>query len=144
MAFATIDDVKEHAIFKAELSSKSDQELTYLLKRAERQVITLVRSNFENETDPQVLFDLNVVTVFMVDKLYLMAQPDVAENAIIGIQSEDLLERSYSLSKDKMVAAQNFEAEFSSLIQSLRARNGVRRPIFDIGRGPSYWKDDEA
>ena len=144
MAFATLTDIKEHAIFKQELSALSDAQIQRLISRAERVIVSKVGSKFVGETDADILFDLNVATVFMVDKLFIAQHPENAEDAIVGLSSSDVLERSYTLSKDKTFAAQQFEEEFENLIQGLRSRVGVRRPIFEIGRGPSYRKDDES
>lgn len=144
MAFATIDDVKEHGIFKDEIATMTDPHIERLIKRAERIIVSMTGSSFDGETDPDVLFDLNVATVYMVDKLFTITRPDNAEDAIVGLQSETILERSHSLSKDKLFATQQFEAEFDNIIAGLKKRVGVRPPIFTIGRGPSYRKDDEA
>lgn len=144
MAFATIDDVKEHAIFKDEIATLTDPHIQRLISRAERVVTSMTGSAFAAETDVNVLFDLNVATVYMVDKLFTMTRPDNAEDAIVGLQSEKILERSHTLSKDKLFATHQFEEEFQSIIAGLRKRVGVRPPIFRIGRGPSYRGDESC
>ena len=144
MAFATISDVKEHAIFKTEISELTDPQIQRLLNRAQRLIIARVGSAFVGETNPDVLFDLNVVTVFMVDKLFVTTRPENAEDGVIGLSGETIQERSYTLSKDKTFLAAQFEEEFLNLIAGLKARVGTRRPIFEVGRGPSYRGDDES
>lgn len=144
MAFATLQDIKDHAIFRAEISTLADPIIQRLLDRAARMIVHKVGSTFAGETNPDVLFDLNVATVYMVDKLFIITQPSNAENAVMGVQSEKVLERSYTLSPAKIYAAEQFEEEFLLLISKLKARKLTRRPIFEIGRGPSFRGLDES
>ncbi len=144
MAFATISDVKDHAIFKVEIGELTDPQIQRLIDRAQRLIIARVGSAFVGETNPDVLFDLNVVTVFMVDKLFITTRPENAENAVIGLSNETIQERSYALSKEKTFLVTQFEEEYERLMSGLKARVGTRRPIFEIGRGPSYRGDDES
>lgn len=138
MAFATIQDVKDHAIFKSELSQLTDPQLTRLLKRSERMIVSMVGSSYAGETDEGILFDLNVVTVYMVDKLFIVSQTDVAENAITGMQTEKVLERTYTLSKEKLYVAQQFESEFAILIGALQKPNQrTMLNIFQVNKGAS-------
>lgn len=138
MAFATIQDVKAHAIFKAEFATMADPDLEYLLKRAERLIVSMVGPNYATETDEDILFDLKVVTIFQTDKLFIMSQTDVADAAITGTQTEKTLERTYTLSKEKLYLAQQFESEFATLIGGLQKPNQrTMANLFFINKGAS-------
>lgn len=116
----------------------ADPDLEYLLKRAERLIVSMVGLNYATETNEDILFDLKVVTIYQTDKLFIISQTDVAENAITGMQTEKVLERTYTLSKEKLYVAQQFESEFAILIGALQKPNQrTMLNIFQINKGAS-------
>lgn len=116
----------------------ADPDLEYLLKRAERLIVSMVGPNYSSETNEDILFDLKVVTIYQTDKLFIMTQADVADAAITGTQTEKTLERTYTLSKEKLYLAQQFEAEFAIKIADLQKPNKrTMMNIFQVNKGAS-------
>lgn len=144
MAYATVNDVKTYAIFKTEIGALSDPEIERLIQRASNVLDSRIGYSFKTATDPDVLFQLNVATVYLVDRLHLFGDKQVAESVILGVSQEDIMNYSYTVSKEKMHIFIEFATEYEAAVSNLIARSGLKLNIFSIGSGsPTLGRGDD-
>lgn len=138
MAYAVVADVKSFAIFKDEIATKTDAEIERLIKRASMMLENEVGTTFRNSTDEDILFKLNTATIYLVDRLYFIETPEIAETALSNLASEDAMNTSYSVSNNKTQLLVEFEKEYALIVAGLQAVNTVAGwNIFTIGHGAS-------
>lgn len=137
MSYATIDDVKENAIFRAFITQLTDPEIERLLRRAERQLERELERKFDDVTDVDTLFDLNVATVYQVDLLYMNSNAELAHLRVNGIQSEKKGEYTVQFGSTEQAIRQfeQFASEYNSIIESLKIYSSNNfSPVFRVGK----------
>lgn len=145
MAYATVADVKQYAIFKAEFAAMSDPEIERLIQRASNMLDSRIGYGFKNATDVDVLFQLNVATVYLVDKIHLLNDKQVAEGVILGMSQERIMNYSYTVSNEKLQVFIDFESEYEAAVKNLLSRSGLGLNIFSIGNGsPTLGRGDDS
>lgn len=138
MPYASVADVRENAIFKAMMADLPDPQIEYWIKRAERQVIREIGRSFEAETDVDILFDLNVATVYQVDVIYLNSNPELAHLKINGIKSEKKGEYTvqFGSAEEAMRQFESTATEYNSIVTSLKTAptSNTITSIFRVGK----------
>lgn len=138
MPYASVADVRENAVFKGMMANLPDSQIEYWIKRAERQVIREIGRSFDGETDVDILFDLNVATVYQVDLLYMNTNPELAHLKINGIKSEKKGEYTvqFGSAEESMRQFESTAKEYNSIIESLKTvpSSNTISPIFRAGK----------
>lgn len=145
MAYATIENVKQHAIFKTEIGALTDPQIEHLINRASNVLDSRIGYSFKNATDPDVAFQLMVATIYLVDKLHLLNDKNVAEGVILGMSQERIMNYSYTVSNEKLQVFIDFETEYEAAVKNLLARSNLGLNIFSIGDGaPTLGRGDDS
>ena len=134
MAFATVDVVKEQSTFR-EIKELDVAAIERYITYANAFLRRFTGVNYREAVDPDLLADLERVTVLLVEYLWLSNQPETKESDFSGITSENIGSYSYSASKGSNELTGNLELD--QLLMSLRPTLGIN--FFSVS-GPSKYE----
>lgn len=131
MAFITIQEVRDQTTF-SEISSLTDPQIDRYINLANAYLRRETLMNYRDATDPDLLTDLQRVTLLLVEYLWWQDQPEVKEGNFAGIASERI--GSYSYNKGSNGEGTG-NKELDNLLFSLSRKN-VGLNLFSVS-GPS-------
>lgn len=132
MAFATVSDVRDQTTF-SEVSDLSDTKIEKYIELANAYLRRYTGVNYREATDPDLLIDLERVTVLLVEYIWLHDQPEVKEASYTGMESERIGTYSYNLGGKDGTG----NLELDQLLTSLTRSYGLN--FFSVS-GPSRVK----
>lgn len=99
MAFATVSDVRDITTFE-EIVALTDAKIEKYIEYANSYLRRYTGVNYRDETDPDILADLERVTILLVEYIWLNDQPEVKEANYTGVSSERIGTYSYNLGNE--------------------------------------------
>lgn len=133
MAFATVQIIRENTSFE-EITELSDTKIQKYIDLANAFLRRYTGQNYRGETDPDLLIDLERVTLLLVEYLWLGDQPEVKESNYTGLKSERIGTYSYNINPEQGTG----NIELDQLLESLTSRVGLN--FFSVS-GPTKPRD---
>lgn len=96
MAFASLAEVRDQTTF-SEVSALSDAKLQKYIDLANAYLRRHTGIDYRDATDPDILTDLERVTVLLVEYIWLQDQPEIKESNYTGVQTERIGTYSYNI-----------------------------------------------
>ncbi len=132
--YATVQEVKDRTSFE-EVSALSDGKITGYIERAEGWIHRATGRNFREETDLDILSELRAATILLAELLWLQDNPEIKENAVLGIESEKIGSYSYT-AKNLQPGEKTGISELDSILDSLKLQSVSGLSFFSVS-GPS-------
>lgn len=119
MPYVTIEEVKTRSSFE-EVAALSDEKITGYIKRAEGWLHREVGRKFRDETDEDVLDEVETAVILLVDYLWFWDDPELRESQMVQMKSERIGSYSYQFGDKDLPDGKTGVRELDNIIDSLK------------------------
>lgn len=120
MPYLEVEQIKKRSSFKEEMADLSPEEIEGYIKRAEGWLHRETGRKFRNETDEDILNDVETAVFLLVDYLWFWDDPELRETQMAQLKSERIGSYSYQMGDRDLPDGKTGIKELDSIIESLK------------------------